>query len=50
MIIPISERGLIVSVGISEGDTKFLYNMKLMPPKNLGSIVQPDIIPWKYYL
>ena len=29
---------------ISEGDTKFLYAMKLVPPKDLGNIVHRDII------
>jgi len=29
---------------ISEGDIKFLYTMKVMPPKNPGSIVHPKII------
>ena len=28
---------------ISEGDTKFLYTMKSMPPKDLGSIVHLGI-------
>jgi hypothetical protein len=39
--IPISECGKLVRVGISEGDTKFFYAMKLVPPKDLGSIVHP---------
>lgn len=30
---------LTVSAGISEGDTKFLQAMKLVPSKNIGSIV-----------
>jgi hypothetical protein len=39
-IIPISEGWLvIVSVEISEGDAKFLHAMKLVSPKDLGSIV-----------
>ena len=29
---------------ISEGDTKFLYAMRLVPPKDLGSIVHPGHI------
>ena len=39
MIIPISKGGLIVHVEINEGDTKIFYTMKLVPPKDLGSIV-----------
>ena len=28
----------------SEGDTKFLYAMKLVPPKDLGSTIHPSIV------
>ena len=33
--IPLSECGKFVRVGISEGDTKFFYAMKSVPPKDL---------------
>ena len=33
---------------ISEGDTKFLYTMKLVPPKDLGSIVHLGVFTKKY--
>ena len=33
---------------ISENETKFLHAMKLVPPKDLGSIVQLDIIHQTY--
>ena len=37
LIVPFNEGGLIVCVGeISEGDAKFLYAMKLVPPEDLG--------------
>ena len=59
MIIPISDGRLIVSVEISEGATKFLYVVKLVPPKALGSMVHPILftesiirtstIHWKYW-
>ena len=29
---------------ISEGDPKFLYALKLVPPKDLGSIVHPGTV------
>ena len=35
---------------ISEGDIKFLYATKPMPPKDLGSIVHLDTNHWKDYL
>ena len=31
-------------IPISDGDTKFFYAMKLVPPKDLGSIAHPDTI------
>lgn len=34
-VIPFGEGGLIVGVGITEGYTKFLYAMKVVPPKDL---------------
>jgi hypothetical protein len=33
---------------MNEGDTKFLYAMKVGPPKDLGSIVHPGT--WHYPL
>jgi hypothetical protein len=39
--------GLIVLWEINEGGTNILYAMKLVPPKDLGSIVHPDTIHWK---
>ena len=30
--------------GINEGDSMFLYAMKLVPPKDVGSIVQLKIL------
>ena len=41
LVILIREGGLIMSVEISEGDTKFLHAMKLEPPKYLRCIVHP---------
>ena len=32
---------------ISEGDTKLRYTMKLVPPKDPGSIVHPNTIHFK---
>jgi hypothetical protein len=46
--IPISECGKLVRVKINEGGTKSLYAMKLVPPKDLGSIVYHDT--WYYLL
>ena len=34
---------------IDEGDTKFPYDMKLVPPKHLGIIVHLGTIHRKYY-
>ena len=36
LIIPSCEGRLIVCVEISRVDTKFIYAVKLVPPKNLG--------------
>ena len=44
LIIPISEGGLLIVLKMNEGDIKFLYAMKLVPPKNLGSIVHLSTI------
>jgi hypothetical protein len=35
---------------ISEGDTKFLYAIKLATPKDLGSIIHPDSTTLKILL
>ena len=34
----------MMNVGISEGDTKSFYTIKLVPLKDLESIVRPDIV------
>jgi hypothetical protein len=34
---------------ISEGDTKFLYAMKLVPPKDLESVVYMNNVNLEYY-
>ena len=34
----------MLMIPISEGDTQFLYNMKLVSPKDLGSTVHLGII------
>ena len=44
LIIQISEGRENDIREISEGDTKFLYAMKLMSPNFFGSIVHPGII------
>ena len=42
---PISEGWANSARGkFNEGNTKFLYAMKLVPPKDPGSIVHPDTI------
>ena len=33
----------------SEGDTKYLYTLKLVPPEYLGSITRPSNIHYKNY-
>ena len=43
------EGGLMWVWEISEGDTKFIYTMKLVPPKDPGSIVHPGTIDWIYH-
>ena len=35
---------------IDEGHTKFLHAMKLVPPKDLGSIGHPGNIHWKHFI
>ena len=42
--VALSEGGLTMHVGISEGDTKFLYAMKLVSLTDIGSIVHLSII------
>ena len=36
-------------ITISEGGTNILYAIKLVPPKDLGSIVHPDALHWHHY-
>ena len=47
-IILVSERRAIVHAGNSEGDTKFLYAMKLVPPKDEWALFI-QTIHWQYY-
>ena len=44
----LSEGGLIMCGKISEGDIKFLDTMKLVPPKDLGSIIQLKYYAWQH--
>ena len=47
-IMSISAGGLRVWE-LSEGDTKFLYAMKLMTPKDLGSTIQSQCCSLRFY-
>jgi len=40
---PFTEGGVLVRVDISEGDAKFLYAMKLVPPEDLG-FLEPKVL------
>ena len=49
LVALISEACMFVCMGISEVDGKFLYAVKLVPPKDFESILHPDTTHWTYY-